>query len=519
MTMKTKYILKGLLSFFFLALITSGCESYNEELIDSLVTNRAFSPIGLTAKVKNQTTVELNWTTSEAIDYYVVEFSADDTEFKTIFKTLKVTAKELPVQVALEGETTYSIRVKGISATGLEDSKWSITTAKTLSEQLFLPIIESEIEAKQATLRWVANSNVTHITLNPGAIQRNLTAEEKTKGIAVITGLTGETQYTADLFNNTKKRGNTTFKTGIDIGNGILIKPEDNLNDKITNAASGAILVLAPGDYKAFSGTITINKPITIRGLYSFNKPLLHVNFLVTSGAADITLLDLDMNGDKTLTDAIRFNSASTTYGALLISGCDIHDFDRSLLGGNVASARVPSITINNCIVTNIITNAGDFIDFRTTYVGDLTIKNSTFNNCSPTRDFIRIDAASGLSGTGLTTKVNIDSCTLYNVCNAAGNRILYVRFVTNVLSVSNTLFAQTTATYSNQTGTTVPTFSKNNYFNAAALFTTAASPIKFDNSGTHTTLDPQFTNAATGDFKLKNQNLIDSKIGDPRWR
>ncbi len=190
----------------------------------------------------------------------------------------------------------------------------SITTAKTLSEQLFLPIIESEIQAKQATLRWVANSNVTHITLNPGAIKRTITPEEKTNGVAIITGLTSETQYTAELFNNTKKRGNTTFKTGIDIGNGILIKPEDNLNDKITSAASGAILVLAPGDYKAFSGTITINKPITIRGLYSFNKPLLHVNFLVTSGASDITLLDLDMNGDKTLTDAIRYNSASTTY-------------------------------------------------------------------------------------------------------------------------------------------------------------------------------------------------------------
>lgn len=519
MTMKTNHLFKNIIPFLLLAIFATSCEGYNEELLENLVTERAFSPIGLTAKIRNQTTVELNWIANETIDYYTVEFSADDPDFKTIYKTLKVTAKELPVKVTLEGETTYSIRVKGISASGYDDSKWSVTTATTESEQLFLPIIDAEIQAKQATLRWVANSNVTHITLNPGAVKRIITPEEKTNGVAVITNLTSETQYTAELFNNTKKGGKTTFKTGIDIGNGILIKPEDNLNDKITNAASGAILVLAPGDYKAFSGTITINKPITIRGLYSYNKPLLHVNFLVTSGAADITLLDLDMNGDKTLTDAIRYNSTSTTYGPLVISGCNIHDFDRSLLGGNVASSKVPSITIDNCIVTNITTNSGDFIDFRTTHVSDLTIKNSTFNNCAPTRDFIRIDAASGLSGTGITTKVNIDSCTLYNVCNAAGNRILYVRFVTNVLSVSNTLFAQTTATYSNQAGTTVPTFSKNNYFNATALFSAAASPIKFDNSGTHTTLDPQFTNATTGDFKLKNQSLIDSKIGDPRWR
>lgn len=49
----------------------------------------------------------------------------------------------------------------------------------------------------------------------------------------MITGLTGETAYTATLLNGAKKRGVVTFTTGIDIGTGILVKPEDNIFQKL----------------------------------------------------------------------------------------------------------------------------------------------------------------------------------------------------------------------------------------------------------------------------------------------
>ena len=108
--MKKIFIIKGLLATLLLTVLVSSCTGYSEDLLDVLDVNRVFSPIGLTAKVRNQTTVELNWTTRDNVDHYTVEFSADDPEFKTIFKTLQVAATELPIQVALEGETIYSIR-------------------------------------------------------------------------------------------------------------------------------------------------------------------------------------------------------------------------------------------------------------------------------------------------------------------------------------------------------------------------------------------------------------------------
>lgn len=523
MFMKTKYILKGLIATLLLALTISGCESYNEELLDGIGNNREFSPIGLTTKIRNQTTVELNWTIKEGEDKYVVEFSADDTEFKTIYKTVEVTAKQLPVQVQLEGETVYSIRVKAVSTTGLADSKWSVTTATTLSEQLFIASVDGDIEAKQVTLRWAPNSNVTQITVAPGGITHAITPAEKIAGVAIITGLTAETAYTATLLNGTKKRGVITFTTGIDIGTGILVKNTDDLMQKIADAASGAILVLEPGDYSAANqtGAITLNKSITLRGLRSYDKPKLHVNFVITNGTANLSLIDLDLKGDKGAAGAavsvIKYNDNSITYGPLLISGCNIHDFGVSLISANLTAAKITSVIVENSIVTNVLTSGGEFIDVRGSHVGQLTLKNSTFNNCATARYFIRMDA--GL--TGLTTNVLIDSCTISNpnMLGTAANSILYTRFVTNVITVRNTLFANTPAPYTREAVTANPTFSGNNYFNSPNLNgnPNALANNRPDTSGT--ALNPQFVDAATGNFTIKNQTLIDNQIGDPRWR
>lgn len=522
MIMKTKMLSKGILAMLVLAFTLSSCSGYDVDLIDALSVNRVFSPIGITTRVTNQTTVELNWTLRDDADHYVVEFSADDPNFGTIFRRIEnVKAADLPLKVVLEGETVYSIRVKGISASGLEDSKWTTTTATTLSEQLFIAGPDSDIQATQAIVRWTPNSNVTQLVANPGNIVHTITADEKVTGVATITGLRGETQYTVLLYNNTKKRGTKVFTTGIDIGNGILVQPTDDLNAVVNAAASGATLVLMPGNYTVYSGLITINKPITIRGLRSYDKPKLHVNFSAITGATDTKLIDLELNGDATLTDMFRFNTASYNYGPLSISGCFVHDYNVSFIGANVSSSKVTSVTVDNSIVKNVNnTVSGDLIDFRLTYVTDITVKNSTFNNCSLGRDFVRVDAATGLTGTGLNTNVLIDACTLYNVSNTvAPKRILYVRFVNNTSTVRNTLIASTTAIYSNQTATTAPTFSNNNYFNAVSFYDAAITSNKIDGSTSKTTLDPGFVSVSTDNFTITNATLKSNGVGDPRWR
>jgi len=521
--MKTKYIVKGIIASVLLTFIfaVSGCESYNEPLLDGIGNTREFSPIGLKATVRSQTSVELTWTVKEGENKFVVEFSADDPEFKTIYKTLEVTANQLPILVPLEGETVYAIRVKTVTP-GLADSKWSVTTATTLSEQLFLPVQPIDVEAKQVTLRWTPNSSVTQITVAPGGIVRVITPAEKTAGAAIVTGLTGETAYTATLLNGAKKRGVVTFTTAIDIGTGILVKSGDDLMQKIADAASGAILVLEPGDYTAANqiGAITLAKSLTLRGLRSYDKPKLHVNFVLATGSANVSLIDLDLKGDKGAAAAavsvVKYNDNSVTYGALLISGCNIHDYGVSLISAGLAAAKIPSVIVENTVVTNVLTSGGEFIDVRGSQLAQLTLKNSTFNNCATSRYFIRMDA--GL--TGLTANVLIDSCTISNpnMVNTNAFSILYTRFVTTTITVKNTLFANTPAPYTKEAATPNPTFSNNNYYNSPNLNTTAGALANNRPDIAGTALDPQFVNAATGDFTIKNQTLIDNKTGDPRW-
>jgi hypothetical protein len=505
-------ILIGIFSFLFVA-----CDDNIDPLVEELDLSRVLTPKGLTARIRNNTTIELTWELRADAEEYVVEFSEDSLKFNTIIKTATVQRDELPYQAVFDGGTRYSARVKGVGA-DIGDSNWIGVTIMTDQENIFLPVQDGDIEAVSATVRWPANSDVTNLIINPGGVDRPITDNEKIAGSAIVTGLTGETDYTILLKKGIKIRGSVSFTTLIDLGGATAVHPEDDLNALVTAALPGDVLVLFPGDYTVFTGSIAINKSITIKGLYPYDKPKVHVQFSIENGASAVEIGDLDMNGDGTLTDVFRYNTASVTYGSLSITGCYIHDFDRSFIGGNV-SATVQSVTVNNNILKNVMTNGGDFIDFRTAYLASLTITNSTFNNCAAGRDFIRMDAASGLSGTGLTTTVLIDHCTLFGVSNTQ-DRILYVRFLANSLTVQNTLIAGTDGYYSNQTNTSQPTCSNNNYFNSVGFFTPAyVSGAKIDISGSHTTLDPGFVNAAAGDFTITNQTLKDNSVGDPRWR
>jgi hypothetical protein len=515
MRTKYNYILKALFTIFLTFIVTS-C-GYNEDVIEELAVGREFAPVAITVRVRNQTTVELNWTVRDGVDNYIVEFSADDPDFNTIFKTVEVTSADLPIQVLLEGETTYSIRIKALSSRGLDDSKWAFEEATTLTEQLMLASQPGDIEATQATLRWVANSNVTQIVVQPGDITHDITSQEKADGVAIITGLTGETDYSATLLNGAKVRGTATFTTGIDVGDNTLVLPTDDLFQIIADAAPGDILLLEQGDYTAQTGTITLDKSITIQGLRTDFKPQLMVSFAIISGAADVSLIDLDLTGDtpNMLIDVVRYTGAGN-YGSLLVSGCNIHDYDRSFIAGNVTDAIVQSVSVENCIVTNVLTNGGDFIDFRNSDALNVSVTTSTFNNCAPGRDFFRLDAA-GTSNGNATVNVLLDSCTLYGVSNTA-DRILYVRFNANLITVKNNLFAETTAYYSNQ-GTTDPAtvFLNNNYFNAPTFYDSAQK--LYDATSSYTTLDPGFADAASGNFTITDQTLLDNMVGDPRWR
>lgn len=518
--MKVRDILKSLLAAILLTVTFTACD-YDKELIEELPVEREFAPVNLTSFVRNQVNVELNWTVDENVNSYIVEFAKDSLQFNNIVRTLEVNPDELPVLVPLESETLYSIRVKAISDRGIDDSSWAVTTARTLTEQIFIEGEDGDIKSKEAILRWVPGSEVTEITLSPGDITYTITPEDMAGGIATITGLTSETEYTATLLNGSQIRGVKTFTTGIDIGAGKLVTPEDDLLQIIADAVAGDILVLEPGDYTDQTGTITLDKSLTIRGLRSFDKPLLQLNFELVAGADDVELIDLNLQGlgegSSDLQDVVRYTGPGN-YNSLLISGAEIHDYARSFIAGNESDAILQNLTVENSIVYNVFTSGGDFIDFRNSDVLNINLIENTFYNCAPGRDFIRMDASGTSNDTGVTSNILIDSNTIYACADSDSRRILYVRFVSNDVTVRNTMIVNTESEgYADREGIDEsPTFSNNNYFNAPGFLDD--TQYIFDGNNPFN-LDPGFVDPSTGDFTVTNQTLIDNKVGDPRWR
>ena len=505
-----------------IAIITLAFGSCQEvdPLVEELAFDRVFTPRDLEVRVRNRTTAEFTWALRADAKSYVLEIHEDSLKFTTLVKTLNVNPNQLPYSVALEGETRYSARLKGLNPeTG--ESKWMHVTFKTESENILNAVLPEDIKATSVTLRWPAGSEVTRILLMPGNIQHTISAAEKAAGAATVSGLTGETMYTASLLRDNKQRGQTSFTTLIDLGGAIPVYPEDNLADIIANAAAGDVLVLFPGVHGITTGDVQITKSITIKGLLPHNKPVVSVRFVLNSGVGDFHIKDLDLLGTygetpTKLAQAIFFNSGEYSVNSVTVESCIVRSYNQALIYGGSATLKLVNLTVTESIMSDIVNDGGDFIDFRSGHVVNLSITNSTFNKVAAfPRDFIRLDNSSS-KFPGSTSTILIDKCTFYNVSHS--RRILYVRFVNNQSTVTNTIFAGPegyTGYYSNQAATTNPECSKNNYFNAPAFYTTS---MKLDLSTSYTTLDPGFADVAAGNFKVSNQALIDNQTGDPRW-
>ncbi len=501
----------------------SACQDEVEPLITEPNLSNVLTPNDLRAFVRNETTIELDWNLRDNADAYVVEFSEDSLEFSSIIRTVTVLPDSLPLQEPFFGDTRYSARVKAVSDDpSLGESNWATVTIRTQAENIFSSIQDGDIaEGGSVTLRWPANSEVTRLLINPGNIERVVTAEEDAAGLATVTGLDPLTEYDVQVFSGNSPRGTTFFTTLIDpnCANCTEVSSTDDLSATLTTAPDGQILVLRPGDYLVNDGeTIDLDKSVTIRGLFPYDRPMLHVQFDIEAGANEIAIIDLEMVGDMgvSLTTLFDFDNEGEELSSISISGCYIHDYGRQLIYGNKA-ATLGTFSVDNSVIEDFLNGGGDFIDFRTAFVSQIRLTNSSFINTPSTRDFIRYDAASGYTGTGLTGTITIDHCTLVGVADdPRPRRLFYVRFDGNSTSVTNTIIANTQAIFSDNSATEPSDLANNNYIEAAGFH--MAGDGSYIDEGSFSTLDPEFLDADANDFTVQNQTLIDNEVGDPRW-
>jgi Fibronectin type III domain. len=494
-----------------IAVILTGCSDQDDELT-SIEYDRLFSPTEFEGKVINRTNVRLTWNDVKGAESYIIEvYNNGDLNFEgTPVKTISDISGTPYTIEGLDGETDYSIRIQALKS-GKNSSKWTTVTAKTDTEQIFENIKDDDIEATQVTLHWAAGAEVTHILITPGDHRYNLSTSEIAAGTATISGLTGETAYKATLMNNDKIRGVLEFTTLVDLGGAIAVYPEDDFATLLAEAKDGDTFALFPGTY-GNGAKLTVKASIGIKAVKPSDKPIIYANISIENGAAlHLREIILDGTGAEA-NQALIFNTGDVTYGALLVEGCEIRNHDKGLYYLNVASI-VESITIDNCIISNIVCNGGDFMDSRAGAIKTITLSNSTVYNSCAARDFIRYDDKAS-SFPGIAPVINVTNNTLVGVCNGAARRLLYVRFKGNVINFSNNIVTNMLGIFSNQSSTAVPNFNKNNYYEAPGLFSGGSeTALFFDNSAT--SRNPQFQDAANGDFTVNN---IDVSAGDPRW-
>ena len=500
----------------------ASCSDVADE-ITSIVYNRNFSPTSVEAKVRNRTNIELSWNLGDGVTNYNVEVYANDslTFAGSPVQSFSVAPDEVPVLIkGLEGETQYSFRVQATDGNASRDSKWSGAYAKTEAEQIFKNVAEEDIKGTSVTLRWTAGEKAATIVLTPGDIVYNVTDDDIAAGAATVTGLTPETEYTALLKSATgKTRGTITFKTGIDLADtDILVKAGDDIAAAIKDAPEGYRLIVEPGEYgiateeAAFGGSITISKQLTIKGLRQNEHPVIKGRFKVE---APFAVDQVTLDGTGTDGGQCFDFTAEGEVESLTVTNSEVKNYTKGFFYINKA-VLVNTITIDGNIISNIECDGGDLFDCRKGGYNKFDLKNNTIYNSAKGRDFVRMDDAS--KSITATPVITIDHNTIVGACNDAAKRILYVRFAGNTINFTNNIVASSAGNFSNQAKTAEPTFSNNIYFEADGFVTAGANANALFVDAAGTILDPQFKDAANGDFTIGNDNVKDKKAGDPRW-
>ena len=526
-TQNMKHIALYTMMFGLGTLALTSCDDAMDE-ITSIVLNRDFAPIGLEAKSATENSITLEWTKSHDNVTYTIELFADDSltfEGTASNTYTDIEATKLKIS-GLVYDTKYSARVMTIDNDDPNrNSKWSNVFFRTSAQQIFETPTENDIADRSVIMTWPAGEAATtvRVYVDDNLVKEQpVTADEVNEGKVVVTGLEPETAYTIRLYNGEKQRGSKDITTIADLNGATLVHEGDDLRTLIEAANDGDVFALYGGthiipdsDTEGKASSVKVTKSITIKGIYPTNVPVIKGRFEIYDGASlDISQVVIDGIDNSTTDQAFNFKTAEATYPRLRVENAEIKNFGKGVYYLNVA-ATVQELTFYNCLIHDIVCDGGDMFDCRKGRIDALNFQQCTIYNSAAARDFIRMDDASALGG---TPTITVDHCTI-DGCANGGKRLLYVRYVGNVINWTNNLVTNTAAVWSNQSKTGVPQFQNNAYFNCSKLNIAdveGKTNMFADEAGKEA--NPQYKDAANGDFTVGNESVSKLGVGDPRW-
>ena len=501
--------------------VISSCSDIDP--VHSLELSRVLSPTNLSVRIRNSVNLELSWDAMDKATSYTVEvYQGETAEGTPVFTQEGINTDTYTVKAGLLGETVYYVQVKAVGE-GIADSKWTGMKVTTDAEQIFKAVDAAEITHHSAVIRWTdgmmtsADAGnkviVTPVSDASAALEYTVTNEDVNNGYVTIDGLTQDTQYQAVMKRGSVTRGTVNFKTRIDTGDMIPIDEGADLAKKLTDANDGDAFVLLGNSY-TLTEDFELTKSISLTSIDPTNKPTISGGrFIFTSDIASFSMSNIIFDVENNYGNFIEAKGGS--LGSLTLGGCVIKNTKNNMIYSN-AGGKFGTITINECIISNISGSGDGVIDVRNGNLTSVTITKSTITNVQ--RTFIRIE---------VPTAFTMKNCTLYKVSTLdhKDNRGLFSLAKGNTLNVENCLFYGI-GLESPQNGNSgvwgrsdkmkaTATYANNYYFNCANLWN---GLYKDDHSSVATVCDPQFADAANGDFTVQSQDLKDNQVGDPRW-
>ena len=501
--------------------VISSCSDIDP--VHSLELSRVLSPTNLSVRIRNSVNLELSWDAMDKATSYTVEvYQGETAEGTPVFTQEGINTDTYTVKAGLLGETVYYVQVKAVGE-GIADSKWTGMKVTTDAEQIFKAVDAAEITHHSAVIRWIdgmmTNADAGNkVTVTPvsdasAALEYTVTNEDVTNGYVTIDGLTQDTEYQAVMKRGSVTRGTVNFKTRIDTGDMIPIDEGANLAEKLADANEGDAFVLLGSSY-TLTKDFELTKSISLTSIDPTNKPTISGGrFIFNSEVASFSMSNIIFYVENKYGNFLEAKGGK--LGSLTLEGCEIKNTNNNMIYSNVA-ADFGTITVNNCIISNIGDGGDGVFDIRKGTLTSATITNSTITDVK--RTFIRI---------GVPTAFTMKNCTLYKVSTLdhKDNRGLFSLENGNTLNVENCLFYgiglkspqnvnsgvwgrsdKMKATYK---------YANNYYFDCPNLW---SNLYKDDHSSVATECDPQFADAANGDFTVQSQDLKDNQVGDPRW-
>ncbi len=501
--------------------VISSCSDIDP--VHSLELSRVLSPTNLSVRIRNSVNLELSWDAMDKATSYTVEvYQGETAEGTPVFTQEGINTDTYTVKAGLLGETVYYVQVKAVGE-GINDSKWTGMKVTTDAEQIFKAVDAAEITHHSAVIRWIDGMmtsadagnkvTVTPVSDASAALEYTVTSEDVTNGYVTIDGLTQDTEYQAVMKRGSVTRGTVNFKTRIDTGDMIPIDEGANLAEELAKAKDDDAFVLLGSSY-TLTEDFKLTKSISLTSIDPTNKPTISGGrFIFNSDVASFSMSNIIFDVENKYGNFLEAKGGS--LGSLTLEGCEIKNTNNNMIYSN-AAADFGTITVNNCIISNIGDGGDGVFDIRKGALTSATITNSTITDVK--RTFIRIE---------VPTDFTMTNCTLYNVATVdnANNRGLFSLAKGKTLNVKNCLFygiglATPTNANSGVWGRSdkmkaTDKYANNYYFNCPNLW---SNMYKDNHSSVATECDPQFADAANGDFTVQSQDLKDNQVGDPRW-